>query len=45
MGFSGKYRYPRWKMTNNEMGRRICHRRWDFQKWEIIGNKIDEIGR
>jgi hypothetical protein len=23
--------YPRWKMTNNEMGRRIYHRRWDVQ--------------
>jgi len=23
--------YPRWEMTNNEMGRRIYHRKWNIQ--------------
>ena len=29
---------PRWEVAGNEMGRRICHRRWDVQdgKWQVM---------
>ena len=29
---------PRWEVAANEMGRRIYHRRWDFQdgKWQVM---------
>ena len=29
---------PRWEVAGNELGRRICHRRWDVQdgKWQVM---------
>ena len=29
---------PRWEVAGNEMGKRIYHRRWDFQdgKWRVM---------
>ena len=29
---------PRWEVAGNEMGRRLYHRRWDFQdeKWQVM---------
>ena len=40
---------PRWEVAGNKMGRRIYHRRWDFQdgKWQEMGktNLPQEMGR
>ena len=41
---------PRWEVADNEMGRRIHHRRWDVQdgKWEGMRweyNLPQEMGR
>ena len=41
---------PRWEVADNEMGRRIYHRRWDVQdgKWQVTrweDNLPQEMGR